>query len=176
MDADARLDVDARYLSAAATYAPAIERLARGYEADPDLRRDLVQDVHAALWRSFAGFDGRCSERTWVYRVAHNTAVEHVRARRRWQAERLVELDAAGAIANEENVESLVDARRTVSRLAALIRRLKETDRQVLLLYLEDLPSREIAEITGLTPGAVAVRVHRVKALIADHFVPKESS
>jgi DNA-directed RNA polymerase specialized sigma24 family protein len=47
--------------------------LVRGYEADPGRRQDLLQDIHIALWRSFAVFDERCSLRTWVYRVAHIT-------------------------------------------------------------------------------------------------------
>ena len=68
---------DERYAQAAETFGGAIERLARAYEAGPEERRDLVQDIHVALWRSFAVFDGRCSLRTWVYRVAHNTAASH---------------------------------------------------------------------------------------------------
>ena len=62
------------YERAVAEYGTALGRLARGYEADPEKRRDLLQEVHLALWRSFEGFDGRCSLRTWVYRVAHNVA------------------------------------------------------------------------------------------------------
>ena len=46
-------DRDVRYADAARSYGAAIERLARGYEADAELRRDLVQDIHAALWRSY---------------------------------------------------------------------------------------------------------------------------
>jgi RNA polymerase sigma-70 factor (ECF subfamily) len=57
---------DGRYTRAAAAFGPALERLARAYEADPDQRLDLLQDIHFALWRSFARYDERCSERTWV--------------------------------------------------------------------------------------------------------------
>ncbi len=46
--------------------------------ANSDKRRDLLQEIHVALWRSLARFDGRCSMRTWVYRVAHNIATSHV--------------------------------------------------------------------------------------------------
>ena len=63
---------DDQYRDAAAGFGPALDRLACAYEADPDIRRDLLQDIHLALWRSFANFDGRCSLRTWVYRIAHN--------------------------------------------------------------------------------------------------------
>jgi len=48
-----------RYLKAAAVFSGALERLARGYEADRELRKDLLQDIHLALWRSMAAFDQR---------------------------------------------------------------------------------------------------------------------
>ena len=63
----------------AAEFGPAMERLASAYEADNALRQDLLQEIHAALWRSLHRFDNRCALRTWVYRVAHNTAASHVR-------------------------------------------------------------------------------------------------
>ncbi|MDB5495528.1 MAG: polymerase, sigma-24 subunit, subfamily, partial [Phenylobacterium sp.] len=85
---------DERYRMAAAAFGPALERLARAYEAEPDPRRDLVQDIHVALWRSFAGFDGRCSVRTWVYRVAHNTAASHAMRGRRRRAGGFASLEA----------------------------------------------------------------------------------
>ena len=66
---------DDLYQRAAAEYGPALGRLTCGYEVDPDRRRDLLQEIHLALWRSFEGFDARSSLRTWVYRVAHNTSI-----------------------------------------------------------------------------------------------------
>ena len=66
---------------------------ARGYEADPERRRDLLQEIHLELWRSMALFDGRCALRTWVYRVAHNVAASHI-VRERRAAARLVDLEA----------------------------------------------------------------------------------
>src|ERR1022692_3652917 len=69
---------DSLYEQAADTYGFSLDRLARAYELDPEARRDLLQDIHLHLWRSFAYFDLRCSLRTWVYRVAHNVATGHV--------------------------------------------------------------------------------------------------
>ena len=74
---------DELYLRAAAEFGQALARLARAYEADADQRRDLLQDMHLALWRSFAHFAGQCSLRTWVYRVCHNTAISTTVRRRR---------------------------------------------------------------------------------------------
>src|SRR5687767_14849537 len=70
---------DELYEEAATTFGHALERLARGYEVDADKRRDLLQEIHVALWRSLESFDGRCSLRTWVYRIAHNRAVSYIR-------------------------------------------------------------------------------------------------
>jgi RNA polymerase sigma-70 factor (ECF subfamily) len=58
------------YRKAVNEHGAALERLARAYEAGPEDRRDLLQEIHIALWRSFNGFDERCTLRTWVYRVA----------------------------------------------------------------------------------------------------------
>ena len=64
-------------------FGSSLDRLARAYEADPEKRRDLSQDIHFQLWRSFQRYDGRCSLRTWVYRIAHHVATSHVIRERR---------------------------------------------------------------------------------------------
>ena len=74
---------DSKYLEAVETHDPALARLARAYEADDEKRRNLLQDIHFQLWRSLRCFDGRCSLRTWVYRVAHHVAASHVLKERR---------------------------------------------------------------------------------------------
>lgn len=158
---------DALYAEAGATHAPAIARLARSVEANPDQARDLEQEIHLALWRSLAGFDGRCALATWVYRVSHNVAASHVG--RNAHGARLVALDDANLLAAEDP-EAEIGAAQTIARLHALIRRLHSPDREVILLYLEGLDARAIAEVTGLAAGTVAVKVHRIKALLAQRF------
>ena len=165
---------DARYSRAAAQYGAAIERLARGYEADPELRRDLVQEIHTALWRSYAYFEAQCSERSWVYRIAHNVAVSHLMSRRRLRISSLVELDQIRDIAAPGNPETDTGEKHLIEQLLATIHRLAPADRQVMLLYLEDLTAAEIGEVTGLSAGAVAVRIHRLKALLAKPYSCEE--
>lgn len=162
------------YLAAADRYGAMIERLSRGYEADPELRRDLVQDIHAALWRSFAIFEGQCSEKSWVYRIAHNVAVTHMITGRRTRRLRLVGLDEIDTLPGDDDPERATGQRSLTDRLVAAIHRLKPADRQVMLLYLEDLTAGEIGEVTGLSPGAVAVRIHRLKALLAEPYREQE--
>ena len=83
-------------------------------------------------------------------------------------------MDQAERLAAADDVEAEADARLTAVRLAASIRRLKPADRQVILLYLEDFTARQIAEVTGLKAGAVAVRIHRIKALLLEQFTRKD--
>jgi RNA polymerase sigma-70 factor (ECF subfamily) len=169
-----RTQQDARYLATAREHGAMIERLARGYEADVELRRDLVQDIHAALWRSFAIYEGQCAERSWIHRIAHNVGVTHMMTARRRRKLPLVGLDEIDGLFGNGDIEGEVGERALAERLLGAIHRLKPADRQVMLLYLEDLTAAEIGEVTGLSPGAVAVRVHRLKALLAEAHTAEE--
>jgi RNA polymerase sigma-70 factor (ECF subfamily) len=162
-------DAAARYEEASATFGGALARLARGYEQDPDRRRDLLQEIHIALWRSLSSFDGRCSLRTWVYRVAHNTASSQV-IRRRASAPTLVSLDELASMAADGPSEPEIDQQRAMERLAGLVRTLAPLDRQVILLYLEGLDAAAIGDVTGLSPGNVSTKVHRIKKILGQRF------
>jgi RNA polymerase sigma-70 factor, ECF subfamily len=160
------------YAEVAAEFGGALERLARAYEADSDRCRDLLQEIHVALWRSLARFDGRCSMRTWVYRVAHNVATSLViRARERTLT--FVDAVTLESIADASDGEAMLDRERTLDRVYALIRQLRPIDRQIMLLYLEDVDAPTIAEVTGLTAGNVATKIHRIKQVLARRFHDK---
>jgi RNA polymerase sigma-70 factor (ECF subfamily) len=162
-------DQDARYADAAAQWGAALQRIARAYEADPERRRDLLQDMHVTLWKSFASFDGRCSVRTWVYRVAGNVAASHV-AREKRDRLQLVTLDAIEDLPDAGNATGRAEEEAALARLYALIHRLKSPDRQVITLYLEGLSADAIGEVTGITPGAIATRISRLKTLLTRLF------
>jgi RNA polymerase sigma-70 factor (ECF subfamily) len=169
-DAESHGRRDALFAEAVDTFGPALERLARGYERDADRRRDLLQEIHVALWRSFSGFNGRCSLRTWVYRVAHNTATS-VAIRRQARMPTLLGLDEGPELVAEgHDHDAVLDRRLALDRLYELIERLKPLDRQVMLLYLEDVDAASIAEISGLSAANVATKVRRLKQLLTRQF------
>jgi len=157
---------DELYERCAAEHGPALARLAHAYESDPDNRRDLLQEIHLALWRSLARFDERCSLRTWVYRVAHNTAISWTIRQKRTGPRTLVSLDELDAIPVAPEAEKSM----AVDRLTELIRKLRPLDREVILLYLEGMDAAEIGELTGISAGNAATKVHRIKSLLARQF------
>ncbi len=167
---------DNLYRDAAAAYGAALGRLARAWESDPDARQDLLQEMHLALWRSFSSFDGRCSLRTWVYRVAHNAAASYVQRIRRGKTTTLVSLEEVEASGESASFAALPEADYSVEhaqileRLYALIQKLNPLDRQVILLYLEGIDAASIGEVTGISSSYVATKIHRIKAILSDRF------
>jgi RNA polymerase sigma-70 factor, ECF subfamily len=140
-----------------------------GYEADPDRRRDLLQEIHIGIWRSFDLFDGRCSLRTWVYRVAHNVAASHIVRDRRASA-RLVGLEDLASDPTFFDGEEHADRMYSAAKLLDLIQKLKPLDRQTFLLYLEGEPAASIAETTGLSVVNISTKIHRIKKLLGRRF------
>ena len=167
---ETRASQDELYQQVARQYGAAVGRLAYAFEADADRRRDLVQEIHFALWRSLLNFDGRCSLRTWVYRVAHNVATSHVIRQRRRSAMAFLTLEEAEAEAPHEYVEVSADRERARARLLALIQRLEPIDRQLMLAYLDGVEAEEISEITGLTSANVWTKIHRIKNVLSRRF------
>ncbi len=162
------------YRDAANQFGAALERLVRAYEVDGDKRRDLRQEIHLQLWRSFRNFDARCSLRTWVYRVAHHVAASHVLHQRR-ALSRLVTLEELESLPAQADHQADAGHRKNLERLSRLIQQLKPLDRQVIVLYLEEMDAASIAEITGLSPGNVSMKVHRIKNVLARRFYQGDS-
>jgi RNA polymerase sigma-70 factor (ECF subfamily) len=152
----------ATFLRLIEQYHAAIERLAAAYVATSADREDLVQEIATELWKAIPGFRGDASERTWLYRIAHNTAVTTVtklrkRQGREWGLDTVPE-PAIAAVSDDD----LIRAEKRGLMIAA-IRELPVSDRQIVLLHLEGLNYAEIQEISGLSEGAIATRLSRIR-------------
>lgn len=158
---------DDLYQQAFTSFGAAVDRLARSYEADGEKRRDLLQDIHFAIWRSLATFRQQCSLRTWVFRIAHNVAASHVLKHRRANARALMSLEEVETLPIADDAAASVERRITLGQLYDIIQQLHAIDREVMLLYLEGLGAGAIAEVTGISPGNVATKIHRVKKLLS---------
>lgn len=155
-----------------------LHRVGAVYASGPAERDDLMQEILLQLWRSYPSFRGDASFATWMYRVALNTAL--LSRRRARGADGGTSAERASREAPAPPGRDQVEAAEDVRLLYACIRELPELDRAVVLLHLEDEPHATIAEVTGLAPGNVAVRLHRLKhrlreRLLARGFVPEET-
>ncbi len=164
---------DDLYAAASREFGRMLDRLAAGYEADPEKRDDLRQEIHFQLWRSFEAFDGRCSLKTWTFRVAHNTAVSYVNRERRKNAA-WVGLEEIEPAASAEDREPDIDRERALQQLSGFIRQLKPLDRQIMISYLEEMDIATIAEISGLTSANVRMKIHRIKNILAGRFLKEQ--
>jgi RNA polymerase sigma-70 factor (ECF subfamily) len=148
------------FLRLMAEYRGALARLASAYLTDPADRDDLVQEIATAIWQAIPRFRGDSSERTWLYRIAHNTALTTAaRARRRFRTETALD----GDFSTNAGVDERLVEEQHRKLLLARIRALPEADRQVTVLHLEGLSHGEIGEVTGATPGAIATRLSRIR-------------
>ena len=141
-------------------HGPAMARLARRY-ADGEDWRDLLQEMHLQLWRALPGFDGRASEGTWVYRVALNTALSHVRRPR----------NAHVPMREAHEPGNAGDPRDPLHLLDDFLSALDPIQRAVLLLDLEGLTREQIGEVTGLSANAVAVRRTRLRQAFERRYI-----
>lgn len=134
--------------------------VAHAYCRNPADLDDLVAEIVAALWRTYGRYDGRAAFSTWAYRVAFNVAISFERARRRRSRVEPVEtatLEAmSGATPARERDERLDFVRSFVDTLPPL-------DRALMLLYLDDYPYADIADVLGISPSNVATKINRIK-------------
>ena len=149
-------------------YSGIVLKIARAYTLTADECEDLAQEILLQLWRSLPRFQGRASASTWVYRVALNTALGWHRkeGRRRMRQQPLLEPEEL-PVAGLDSAEQL-QQREVVERLYAAIRQLPKAEAALVLLYLEDLSYREIAEVLGIAESNVGVKLNRARKALGE--------
>ena len=141
-------------------------KVARAFTPRDADRDDLVQEILLQLWRSLPRFEGKAKESTWIYRVALNTALawhrnEHKRNAKQTPLPAVEELPQPDDPIARERDE-------LVAKLYAAIRRLPKVDAALVLLYLDDLSYREMAEVLGISESNVGVKLNRARKELAE--------
>jgi RNA polymerase sigma-70 factor, ECF subfamily len=147
---------------------PALSRLAFGYERAAGAREELMQEIALAVWQALPRFRAECSERTFVFRIAHNRGLTHVYRRRpaHQTLDQLPETLEPVDPAPRPDEQATAAMRR--DRLRSAIRSLPPLYRQVIMLTLEELSNVEIAEVLGITENSVAVRLNRARKALRE--------
>ena len=136
-------------------------KVARTFAPSDADRDDLVQEILLQLWRSLPRFEGKAKESTWIYRVALNTAL----AWHRSENKRRVAQSPLTAVEELPGPDDPVAREREelVANLYAAIRCLPKVDAALVLLYLDDLSYREMAEVLGISESNVGVKLNRAR-------------
>ena len=143
----------------------ALRRKVASYERDPSRQQDLIQEIWLAVWQALPRFRDDCSERTFVFRIAHNRAVSHIE---HWQRRQTDVLDEEAPIpAPGPDPEHSLSQQQRHERLRAAVQALPIGLRQVVVLTLEGLANAEVADIVGITENNVAVRLTRARAVLS---------
>lgn len=140
-----------------------VMKVARAYTLTSEDAQDLAQEIMLQAWRSLPNFEGKASPATWFYRVALHTAMNWHRkdAPRRTRQQPLLEVQA---VVNEDsNTAEQIQQRETVEQLYRAIHQLPKGDAALVLLYLDELSYRDIAEILGISESNVGVKLNRAK-------------
>jgi RNA polymerase sigma-70 factor (ECF subfamily) len=164
-----------RYLTLIADHAPALRRLCRSYCEAHGESEDLFQEIVLALWTSLARFRGESSERTWLYRIAHNVSLTFVAGTRK-RVRREQPADASVEVASPaDDLETRLADEQKQELLQILVRELPLDDRRLVVLYLEGLSTAEIEAVTGLTRSNVTVRLTRIRQRLSDRLLKRRT-
>ena len=135
--------------------------LARLTGGDTDLASDLTQETYRKAWQAIGEFHSSARFSSWIYRIAHNTFLNHIRTPRA-----LVSLDDVSSplIDESDAADEAVSRRQEEKKLRLAVLKLPEALQYVVTAhYWAELPIREIAEVERVT--VVAIRKRLAKAL-----------
>ena len=148
-------------------HASSVLKVARAYTLTSEECQDLAQEILLQAWRSLPKFEGKASSATWFYRVALHTAMNWRRKDkpRRSRQQPLLEVQALAPAGSDSSEQA--EQRETVERLYRVIQQLPKTDAALVLLYLDELSYREMAEVLGISESNVGVKLNRAKKALS---------
>lgn len=153
-------DFDSLYQS----YYNKVLKLCLGYAGDYAQAQDLTQETFLKVWQNLAKFKGESLLSTWLYRIAVNTCLNHLRTVRKHPTDMLETQH------NEQAQDEPNDTEQQISLLYTCIHQLAELDRLIITLVLDDTPYGEIAQVVGISEGNLRVKIHRIKQQLTSIF------
>lgn len=145
-----------------------VHKVCRIYTNDPMAHDDLFQEIVLQLWKSYDSFKGDSKFTTWMYRVGINTAITLYRKRKRYP--RHDSIDAQHFQIKSDEVDDNLELQ--IKMLKKAINQLNDIERALVLLYLEELPYKEISETLGITEVNARVKMNRVKKKLKEMLNP----
>lgn len=152
------MNKEERFLAAIASNEGSIYKIARLYTNEVEERDDLVQEIIYQLWKSFDTFSQKSTLTTWIYRVALNVAIYHLKSTKKQVP--TVPIDNHH-LTFQDKGNSLEEEQWKI--LKQNIDNLNLLEKGIVMLYLEEKSYEEIAEITGISESNVGTKLTRIK-------------
>ena len=135
-----------------------IIRLCLGYvSGDMEMAKDVTQEIFIKVWHNLGSFRKESNINTWIYRIAVNTCLMNLRKAKNKR------LAGAGLEDSLESRETNMLKERQFQEMYRCINTLGATNKAIILMELEGMPQKEIAEVMGLKHEAIRTRIHRIK-------------
>jgi RNA polymerase sigma-70 factor, ECF subfamily len=165
----ALLDQDQKtlFLAWLGEHASSVMKVARAYTLTGEECQDLAQEILLQAWRSLPNFEGKANAATWFYRVALHTAMNWRRKDKPRRSRQQPLLDVQAVVTEGSDSADQAEFRDTVEQLYQAIRLLPKTDAALVLLYLDELSYREMAEVLGISESNVGVKLNRAKKALS---------
>lgn len=149
-------------------HSSSVMKVARAYTLTSEDAQDLAQEILLQAWRSLSGFEGKAGAATWFYRVALHTAMNWHRKDKPRRSKQKPLLEVQVLAADEQESAEQVQHRDTVEQLYKAIHQLPKTDAALVLLYLDEMSYREMAEVLGISENNVGVKLNRAKKALSE--------
>ena len=140
-----------------------IYRICKIYAVTPIEPQDLFQEVVIQVWKSLPTFKGKSSISTWIYKIALNVCYSS-KMKLEKSNNNTVRLESIHFVLSENTLDK--SQQEKFQALQACISSLNEIDKSIVILYLEELPYKEIAAITGLRENHIAVKMKRIRKML----------
>lgn len=152
---------DVLFAKVAAEHSGLIGRIALSYEADPALRRDLVQDILLAIWVALDSFRGDASLKTFIAAIAQKRSISHVTRRAREPRQEALPDHLVSAALSPDEIAVQNDLKK---HLVNSIQKLPIPQREAIVLCFEGFSYGEMGEVLGISANAAMLRCQRAKA------------
>lgn len=162
-----KIDKSDIFLSVVQSNKGIIYKVANSYCKNVEDRKDLIQEIIIQLWKSFDNYDDNFKHSTWMYRISLNVAISFYRKE---NSRKKILNPLTDGIINFQYNDGFEDKENDLSILQQIISQLKDLDKALMLLYLEEKSHKEISQIIGISETNVATKINRIKNSLKQKF------
>lgn len=144
------------FISMINTYNRVIYKICCIYATDSNNVNDLYQETVLNLWKGYENFKGQSKVSSWIYRVGINTCISFYRRNKK-------HLEAMPLASEHDDIDNSNDYMNQLKEMYRLISQLNKIEKAIILLWLDEKPYDEIADVMGMNKNTIASKVKRIK-------------